>query len=549
MEFYPTITEKILDDALAFSYRTLGLEPVEKEIEIIKNARKAFLFSKDKNENSVWVKKKGSFDVTMGAPDGAELCELIGLFMLDQIQTNFPDLEVGLYRDDGLATYKQLPGPKVNRIRKDLHALFNNHGLKITVESNMKTVNFLDVTLNLSKGLYEPYKKPNDTPLYLHVGSNHPNAVKKAVPLSVNQRLSSISSSAEEFKKAAPEYQKALHHSGHKHTLVYKEENENDKDKRNISKFVKKLRKRNIVWFNPPFNAGVKTNVGKKFLQLVDKHFPPDHKLRQVVNRNCVKLSYSCMKNVKQIIQSHNQKVMTQYYNKKTDSSMEPNRTPKDTKPVKRAQLAPVSPTPTSYPVDPQNIKRKQPKRTCKKDAPIELPVSPQNAQIRTSPTIHPPANSEVNSSSTKKQTQERTCNCRKKEQCPLDGKCNNGPIVYKATISGGQTEKIYIGCTEEYKKRLANHKLSFKNTGKKNATRLSKYVWSENLHPNPNIKWELVRYGWPYKPGGRICDLCLTEKMIILTEHKNNKHDLLNLRNESTDRCVHKLKFRLNRI
>ena len=200
-------------------------------------------------------------------------------------------------------------------------------------------------------------------------------------------------------------------------------------------------------------------------------------------------------------------------------------------------------------PVGPQTARRQQPKRTCKKDSPIELPVSPQVAQKRTSSTTQPPENSQASSSSSERQTSEKECNCQNKEKCPLDGKCNHGPMVYKAVISGGATEKVYIGCTEEYKKRLANHKSSFKNIGYKNATRLSKYVWNQDLTPNPNIKWELVKQGWPYKPGGRVCDLCLTEKMVILTEHKNNKNDLLNLRNESTDRCVHKLKFRLNRL
>ena len=194
--------------------------------------------------------------------------------------------------------------------------------------------------------------------------------------------------------------------------------------------------------------------------------------------------------------------------------------------------------------VEPQTSRRQQPKRTCKKDHPMDLPVSPQITQKRTKSTIHLPENSQANSSST-----ENACNCQNKEKCPLDGKCNYGPMVYKAVISGGATEKVYIGCTEEYKKRLANHKSSFKNIGYKNATRLSKYIWSKDLNPNPNIKWELVKHDWPYKPGGRVCDLCLTEKMVILNEHRNNKNDLLNLRNESTDRCVHKLKFRLNRL
>ena len=48
------------------------------------------------------------FDVTMGSYDGAEICELIGTYMLSLIASKFKD-EVGLYRDDGLAVCKASP--------------------------------------------------------------------------------------------------------------------------------------------------------------------------------------------------------------------------------------------------------------------------------------------------------------------------------------------------------------------------------------------------------------------------------------------------------
>ena len=130
-------------------------------------------------KENIWTKKNGTFDVTMGAPDGAEVCELVGLFLLNEIKTQFPQLKFGLYRDDGLATYNHIPGPNLDRIRKDLIKLFKRHALKITIEANMKTVNFLDVNLDLNKDQYGPYRKPNDVPLYVHKHSNHPPAVLK----------------------------------------------------------------------------------------------------------------------------------------------------------------------------------------------------------------------------------------------------------------------------------------------------------------------------------------------------------------------------------
>ena len=71
-------------------------------------------------------------------------------------------------------------------------------------------------------------------------------------------------------------------------------------------------RNRNIIWFNPPFNKDVSTNVAKKFLDLLDKLFPKSAKLHKIFNRNNVKVSYCCTENIKSILNSHNKKVTTQ---------------------------------------------------------------------------------------------------------------------------------------------------------------------------------------------------------------------------------------------
>ena len=51
------------------------------------NARKPFLFS----NSEPWIKKNiFQFDVTMGAYDGAEVCELVGLFILNRLEDVIP---------------------------------------------------------------------------------------------------------------------------------------------------------------------------------------------------------------------------------------------------------------------------------------------------------------------------------------------------------------------------------------------------------------------------------------------------------------------------
>jgi hypothetical protein len=112
----------------------------------------------------------------------------------------------GLYRDDGLGIIKATPR-QIEQVKKDLCALLNNHGLKITIEANKKIVNFLDVTLNLTTGKYNPYSKPNNTPLYVHSKSNHPPSVLRNIPLSTNKRITEISSDQDSFEQASPSYQ------------------------------------------------------------------------------------------------------------------------------------------------------------------------------------------------------------------------------------------------------------------------------------------------------------------------------------------------------
>ena len=102
------------------------------------------------------------FDVALGSHDGAEICELVGLYLLDKLSTIIKKDSVGLYRDDGLAVIENANGPLLDRLRKKIIALFKNEELSIIIETNLSVTDFLDVTLDLSRGKYYPYRKPND---------------------------------------------------------------------------------------------------------------------------------------------------------------------------------------------------------------------------------------------------------------------------------------------------------------------------------------------------------------------------------------------------
>ncbi|CAB4040461.1 Hypothetical predicted protein, partial [Paramuricea clavata] len=328
------------------------------------------------------------FDVTMGSFDGAESCELVDSYLLHLITTKHGN-NFGLYRDDGLGAIKAT-ACEIENIKKDLCSIFNKYGLKITIEANKKIVNFLDVTLNLSTGKYQPYAKPNNIPLYVHKKSNHPPNILRNIPLSINKRLTEISSDEKSFQQASQQYQQALQNSGYKHQLKYKHLlNHTTPRTRN--------RRRNIIWYNPPFSKNVSTNIGQTFLNIIDDEFPIGHPLHKIFNRNTVKISYSCMPNIKQTIDGHNK--------------------------TKLSKTATTS--------------------------------------------------------------EESTCNCRKKEECPMSKKCLVESIVYQATVSTNDNSppQTYLKC-----KGIEFH-----------------------------IKWQTLKRAKPYSPASNRCNLCLWEKYFII--------------------------------
>ena len=151
--------------------------------------------------------------------------------------------------------------------------------------------------------------------------------------------------------------------------------------------------KRKIIWFNPPFSKNVFTKIGKSFLSLLDLHFPRNHIYSSIFNRNKIKVSSSCMENIKSVINNHNIKVLN------------------------------------------------------------------NTTEI------------------------EESCNCRNKNNCPVDRKCLTPNIIYEAQIILNQLnykQRIYIGIAEtNFKQRFSNHTKSFNLEHHENDTELSKEYWS----------------------------------------------------------------------
>ena len=96
------------------------------------------------------------FDVAMGCYDGAEVCELVSLYILHKLTSTYTNGSIDLYRDDGLAVFKNMSARSLDNARKDFSKILGELGLQITAQSNLKIVNYLDVTLNLTTAKYYP---------------------------------------------------------------------------------------------------------------------------------------------------------------------------------------------------------------------------------------------------------------------------------------------------------------------------------------------------------------------------------------------------------
>ena len=90
-EFCPSIREKLLKEAVLFAQTYANIS--RKDIEVIFHCRRSLLF----HNNEPWIKKdsNGDFDVTMGSFDGAEVCDLAGLFMLNELSKKFDKDNIG----------------------------------------------------------------------------------------------------------------------------------------------------------------------------------------------------------------------------------------------------------------------------------------------------------------------------------------------------------------------------------------------------------------------------------------------------------------------
>ena len=96
-----------------------------------------------------------------GLCDGAEVWKSVGTILLEKINEICNKINIGLDRDDVLSIFRNKSGTQLEKTKKNLKRLFKEYDLKITLESDQKIFNYLDVPLNLKDGTFRPYHKHN----------------------------------------------------------------------------------------------------------------------------------------------------------------------------------------------------------------------------------------------------------------------------------------------------------------------------------------------------------------------------------------------------
>lgn len=187
--------------------------------------------------------------------------------------------------------------------------------MKIVIQMNKTVIDYLDVTMNLTDGSFKPFIKPNSHISYVHSQSDHWNTVLKHIPLHIENRLNSLSSTEPNFASVKDAYQNALKQAGYNHVLRWHE-----KDVHQSINQTKRKRKKTICYFNPPFSRIIKTNLGKEYIRLVKKWFMSNPSMKSEFNTSTMKVSYSACSKMKDFINGHNKMILKDTHDNDTQN-------------------------------------------------------------------------------------------------------------------------------------------------------------------------------------------------------------------------------------
>ena len=126
----------------------------------------------------------------MASYDGTKICELIGIFVLNKLCNIIDKNRIGFYRDDSLGVFGKSFELQKEQKKKKIIKIFKDCRLSITVPTNITSVAFPHLTLNLKAESYQPFRQPYNDLIYIDINSNHPPQTLKQLPKSISKRLS-----------------------------------------------------------------------------------------------------------------------------------------------------------------------------------------------------------------------------------------------------------------------------------------------------------------------------------------------------------------------
>ena len=80
----------------------------------------------------------------------------------------------------------------LEKIKKDSIRIFKEIGFNITIEVGLAKCIFLDISLDISRNEYKPYRKENLYIKYIDNNSNHSSIIKKNLPKMVQKRINAL---------------------------------------------------------------------------------------------------------------------------------------------------------------------------------------------------------------------------------------------------------------------------------------------------------------------------------------------------------------------
>ncbi len=172
--------------------------------------------------------------------------------------------------------------------------------------------------------------------------------------------------------------------------------------------------------------------------------------------------------------------------------------------------------------------------------------TAPNTERVHLNSADNQAANDEERSNSTTHRAT-RDCNCRIASRCPLDNRCLQRALVYRADVAlSDGTSSTYVGLTAgTFKSRYTQHMYTFRHRTRRTSTSLSRLVWrlKDAGVEHPQVRWSVVARARAYNGRGTRCNLCSTEKLKILTLRAR----IMNKRGETFSKCRHRGKFKLS--